>query len=237
MRVDADDDGSGLARAGAQLDGSPAGEIALDPVCGAAPPPTEGCTKVVRGAPLRIDLSRAAVGDHRLQVWVTDGAGNRSVLFDGVVAVAPPDPTYSSTVQFVVGDPSRRDAIDTVPPRMSVGTAGCAKPRLSVALASRPLRVSGGRSVLRAGKRYRFRGRLTCVVDGQRRSAQAGTRIELLRKVGRRTRRVTGATTRAGGRITKTLSYGSSCTLIFRHRAQDGQGRVAIRLLVSRSRR
>ena len=41
--------------------------------------------------------------------------------------------------------------------------------------------------MLLAKKRYRFDGRLTCVVNGKRRSAPKSTRIEVLNKVGRKT--------------------------------------------------
>ena len=65
--------------------------------------------------------------------------------------------------------------------------AACRTPRLSVSLRSKPLRVSKNRPVLLAKKRYRFEGRLTCVVNGKRRSAPKSTRIEVLNKVGRKT--------------------------------------------------
>ena len=61
----------------------------------------------------------------------------------------------------------------------------CRSPRLSVFLAQKPLRVSSGVPVLKTGKRYRFSGRLTCVINGRRRSAPKRTRIDILNTVGK----------------------------------------------------
>ena len=52
---------------------------------------------------------------------------------------------------------------------------------------SKPLRVAKDRPVLQANKRYRFEGRLTCVIKGKRLSAPKRTRIEVFNKVGRKT--------------------------------------------------
>ena len=47
--------------------------------------------------------------------------------------------------------------------------------------------ISKGVPVLQSGKRYRFNGRLTCVIDGKRRLAPKRARIDILNKVGKKT--------------------------------------------------
>jgi hypothetical protein len=99
----------------------------------------------------------------------------------------------------------------------------CNSPRLSMELSQRPLKVSKGVPLLVSGKRYRFRGKLTCLVDGKRRSAPVKTAVELLNTIGKHTYRKGGATVRSNGAITLILSYKSSRTLIFRYTNPDGR--------------
>ena len=110
----------------------------------------------------------------------------------------------------------------------SGGVAGesatsCTSPRLSMELSQKPLKVSKGVLVLRSGKRYRFRGKLTCLVGTKRRSAPVKTPIELFNTIGKRTYRKGGATVRANGKITIILAYKSSRTLVFRYTNPDGR--------------
>ena len=110
----------------------------------------------------------------------------------------------------------------------SGGVAGesetsCNSPRLSMELSQRPLKLSKGVPVLVSGKRYRFRGKLTCLVGGKRRSAAVKTPIELLNTIGKHTYRKGGATVRTNGAITMILSYKSSRTLVFRYTNPDGR--------------
>src|SRR5262249_41612427 len=110
----------------------------------------------------------------------------------------------------------------------SGGVAGaestsCNSPRLSMELSQRPLKVSRGVPVLVSGKRYRFRGKLTCLVGTKRRSAPVKTGIELLNTIGKRTYRKGGTTVRTNGKITIILSYKSSRTLVFRYTNPDGR--------------
>jgi hypothetical protein len=102
-------------------------------------------------------------------------------------------------------------------------TTSCNSPRLSMELSQKPLKVSKGVPVLVSGKRYRFRGKLTCLVGGKRKSASPKTPIELLNTIGKRTYRKGGATVRAQGAITLILSYKSSRTLVFRYTNPDGR--------------
>jgi len=102
-------------------------------------------------------------------------------------------------------------------------TTSCNSPRLSMELSQKPLKVSKSVPVLVSGKRYRFRGRLTCLIGGKRRSAAPKTPIELLNTIGKRTYRKGGATVRSNGAITLILAYKSSRTLVFRYTNPDGR--------------
>jgi len=116
-----------------------------------------------------------------------------------------------------------------------VSRGSCRSPRLSVFLDQRPLRVSRGVPVLQRGKRYRFRGRLTCVIDGRRRSAPKRTRVEVLNQVGRRTVRKPATLIRDRGQVRVILAYRSARTLIFRFTNADGQrSQVRIRVRVGK---
>jgi hypothetical protein len=89
--------------------------------------------------------------------------------------------------------------------------------------------------VLQRGKRYRFSGRLTCVINGRRRSAPKRTRIEVFNKVGRRTVRKPATLIRDRGRVNVRLSYKSARTLIFRFTNADGQrSQVRIKIRVGK---
>ena len=111
----------------------------------------------------------------------------------------------------------------------------CRSPRLSVFLAQKPLRVSRGTPVLKRGKRYRFTGRLTCVINDRRRSAPKRTRIDILNTVGRRTIEKAGTTIKNSGNLTVILAYRSSRLITFRFTNSDGQrSQVRIRVRVAR---
>jgi hypothetical protein len=125
-------------------------------------------------------------------------------------------------------------------PGPSGGVAGslssqCRSPRLSVFLDQKPLRVRRGVPVLKAGKRYRFSGRLTCVINGRRRSAPKRTRIDILNTVGKKTVRKPGTRIRDKGRLSVVLSYRSSRVIIFRFTNSNGQrSQVRIRIRVAK---
>jgi hypothetical protein len=241
LEVDATDDGAGLAVARAIVDGRLWAEAALDLGCADLDPgtpvrdvPLTGCAPRVSRVPLHLDLTALPVGPHRLQVRIVDAAANEADAYDGTLAVAGPDPVLTPTVRLAVGDPRAGNRTPSGEVQASRTTPQCAFPRLSMMLDQRPVRISRGRPVLRASRRYRFRGRLTCRVAGTRRGALHGTPVELLNRIGRRVWAVTGATTASGGRITMILAYRSSRTLIFRHRASTGTSQVRIPIVVSR---
>jgi len=107
-----------------------------------------------------------------------------------------------------------------------------------VILAQKPLRISKGRPVLLHNKRYRFTGRLTCVINGKRRSAPKRARIDLLNTVGKHTSDKSGTTVASKGAFTIILSYPSSRLLTFRFTNSDGQrSQVRIRIIVQKKKK
>ena len=78
------------------------------------------------------------------------------------------------------------------------------------------MRVSKGVAVLQYKKRYRFTGRLTCVVNGRRVSAPKRARIDLLNKIGKRTPDQVGHDGRDKGR------FRSSCVHELAHADRSG---------------
>jgi hypothetical protein len=114
----------------------------------------------------------------------------------------------------------------------------CKTPRLSFSLSQKPLRISKGVPVLQSGKRYRFNGRLTCVINGKRRSAPKRARIDILNKIGKKTYTKAGTTVREGGKLTVILSYKTSRTLIFRFTSSDNKrSQVSIKLKVEKKKK
>jgi hypothetical protein len=196
----------------------------------------ESCPQVVSGAPLSVDTTGVTDGAHRLVVRATDAGGNSTTISDQAVEVINTAPQPSATATLGVGT----GAISGAGGASGGGASAlepCPSPRLSMRLSQRPLRRSRGVAVLRARRRYRFAGRLTCLVAGRRVSAPQGLGVELLNVVRGRTLRKTGMTVRRRGRLTIILAYRSSRAIIFRYRATDGRtARVRIRIRVSRLR-
>ena len=136
---------------------------------------------------LRIDTEDVADGFHQLVVTVEDVDGVVTTIDTVPLEVDNTPPVYTSTVTISVSS----GAISPSPPPPGGGvtpgaTAGCASPRLSMFLAQAPLRARRGVPVLQAGKRYRFRGELTCRINGRRRAARPGTPVALRIRVGGR---------------------------------------------------
>jgi hypothetical protein len=122
----------------------------------------------------------------------------------------------------------------------SGGVAGasaqsCRSPRLSFSISQKPMRISKGVPVLQRGKRYRFNGRLTCVINGKRMAAPKRARVDILNKVGKKTLEKAGTTVRDKGRLTVILSYKSSRTITFRFTNSGGQrSTVSIKVKVEK---
>lgn len=253
--VRASDSGSGLRRADILIDGAVvAGAAFVGDACPAEDlSPGSPQVDLALGAQcvmydgVQIPVATTAFGDgpHTLEVRVTDWAGN--------VGSWTPSAPWSILNNPDLGSPTATLNIGSSgivePPQQnpSPGPGGgvggaqsssCRTPRLSVSLDSKPLRISKRRPVLLAKKRYRFEGRLTCVVNGKRRSAPKSTRIEVLNKVGRKTVSKPATRLRSGGKINvllKTPNVSGSRTLIFRYRNASGQrSQVSIRVTITK---
>ncbi|WP_028060064.1 Ig-like domain-containing protein [Candidatus Solirubrobacter pratensis] len=190
-----------------------------------------------------LDTSRFADGEHRVTVKVYDAAGNATDYIRNAVTEIGNHPNLgSNTATLSIG--SGNAAGQNGSAGSGGGTGGvagasatsCASPKLSMELSQKPLKISKGVPVLKYGKRYRFRGHLTCVVKGKRHSAPVKTPIELFNTIGKKTYRKSGATVRSKGAITLVLAYKSSRTLVFRYTNADGR-RSQVKLKVKVTRR
>jgi hypothetical protein len=190
---------------------------------------------------ITVPTAGVADGYYTLVVRVADWAGN----------VGEQTSTVEVNNNVNLGKASQTLSIgtsDNTPPNVvantnnggKTGVAGqssqnCTTPRLSFSLSQKPSRISKGVPVLVAGKRYRFNGRLTCVINKKRRSAPKGARVELMNKIGKKTYTKTGTTVRSDGKLTIILSYKTSRTLIFRFTNSDGKrSQVSIKVKVEK---
>jgi hypothetical protein len=180
-------------------------------------------------APVEVDTTGLPNGDgYTLNYRVTDWAGNE----------------YTETKPLSINN---NPYLGTSTQTLSIGTSGtttpnannnnnggsggvagataqsCRSPRLSFSLSQKPLRISNGVPVLQYGKRYRFNGRLTCVINGKRKAAPKRARVDIINKLGKKTVEKAGTTVRDKGRLTVILSYKSSRTISFRFTNSDGQ--------------
>jgi hypothetical protein len=242
MAVEGNDTGIGLAAAQVLIDGTVvdskgfggagcpgvAADLALD----------EDCPHV-RTTHVGFDSNRFPDGDHAVAFRVFDAAGNMWEKKD-TLRIENHIDLGSATQTLTIGT--------TVPSRQGTGgngtgsggvagaTAGsCRSPKLTMLLDQKPLRISKGAPVLKRGRTYRFRGRLTCVIGTRRTSAPRRTRIQLLNLVGKKTVEKSGTTVRSKGAITMLLRYYSSRTLIFRFENGDGRrAQVKIKVKIAR---
>jgi len=205
------DDGLVSARGG--LDGVETAEASFG--CDAEPAACPSSGEVE----LHVSTLGFADGPHRLTVTVTDAAGQEARLVDRVVTVRNTPVVQRTTVTVGVGTGAGVD-----PPGGGSGgpppsPGACASPRLKVNAAWRAPRVRGVRLVLRAGRRYPFAGRLTCVRGGRRVPAARGTRIVLLQKRDGVVLRRRSVRIGADGRFAVRLKARTRRTLVFRLRA------------------
>ena len=207
------DEGLRSARAG--LDGATAATTSFG--CDAEP---AACPSAGE-ATLLVPTAGVPDGPHRLTVTVTDAAGQEARLVDRVVTVAnaPVLQQTTVTVRVGTGGPGDGGPGDSGDPPAT--PAACASPRLKVRAAWRDPRVRGVRLALRAGRRYPFAGRLTCVRDGRRVPAARGTRIVLAQKRDGLALRRRVVRVRADGRFAVRIKARSRRTLVFRLRAGD----------------
>jgi hypothetical protein len=227
-------EGATLASATLSIDGTP---VASSPLAAGTP----ACTQADQpGVPLSFNTRGFRDGVYRVVVTVADTDGTSTTILDEPTEIWNDRPAGSRTATLTIGTSVPAPPETPTGGSSSGGVAGatassCVHPRLSVVLDQKPLRIRRGVPVLKRGSRYRFRGRLTCVVRDHRVAAPKRTRIDRLDVVGRRTVSKGGALVRGRGRITFIVPALSSRTLIFRFIAPDGRHvDVAIKIRVAR---
>jgi hypothetical protein len=194
---------------------------------------------------LKIDTNAYADGQHKLTVLLFDAAQNQTTLVNNQTFTITNHATTCGNpclqaLNIGSGSTPQQNGSSNNNGGGTGGVAGasavsCSSPRLSMELSQKPLRVSGNSPVLKSGKRYRFRGRLTCIVNKKRVSAPRFARIDLLNVIGKRTVTKGGTAVRTRGRITIILAYKSSRTLIFRYTNPDGKrSQVKIKIKVAK---
>jgi len=236
------DTGSGLASAEATLDGAPPAVVQL----GACPEPPPGaeCPESVSGVVLTLDTRAVPDGERPLRVRVTDGAGNTATLVDQTIVVRNA-PHATGTVASVTVGVGSEDGSDH--PGRGEGKQGkgkgaekgkglalkrrrCRAPRLAMRLARRPLWHTRPRHVpvLRYGRRYPYKGKLTCrSVSGKRFLAPRGTPVHVYFRVWHlsfkryhgpvRFRHVRRVKVGKKGRLKLRLGFRSGRTVLFRY--------------------
>jgi hypothetical protein len=178
--------------------------------------------------------------DHTLYVQVTDWAGHTTRVSEVVPVLNNPDlGTFTRTLSIgtsgITTNPNQNGANNGSGGVAGASATSCRSPRLSMVLSEKPLRVRKGVPVLKRNKRYKFNGRLTCVINGKRRSAPKRTRIDILSQIGKKTTEGPGTTTAGSGKISVILAYPKSRTLIFRFTNSDGQrSQVRIKITVAK---
>ncbi len=236
LTIDASDTGSGLASAQASIDGNTA-SVSL---CS-----TPQCPEVVSNIPLAIGVGVA--GSHVLLVTVTDAAGNTDTLLEAPIEVLDPLPPGSNTV--TVGITAMHEGPPVEPPEEPVHKHPrkeppprvppvCPSPMLEMHLASKPLGYTRkGLPVLHRSRRYRFKGRLTCLHGHRRASAPDGTPVRVLYEVGRRTFKAGPGTMLVHeGSLSAMFELESARTIIFRY-SQAGGEDVEVRISTAIARR
>lgn len=231
--------GSGLLTASASLGGgTPVVARFGDDTCAAATPATCPQTGTVE---LEVPTTSLADGLHDLDLRVGDTAGNVTAKVDRVITVRNTPEVYTSTVMVNVGTgvsippppgAGAQPPGGAVPGALTAPT--CQSPRLNIALTRKPLRRQrSGVPVLAFGKRYRFSGRLTCMVGKRRVNAPRGITIEVYHNVGRRLVRKPFAKTGLNGRVVVNARLYSKRALVFRVRgARRELVQVRIRVAV-----
>lgn len=231
LYLKASDDGVGLARAQATIDGYAAGGMLLG---------GPDCTDLT-AAGGTIDLSLNAVednscprsvvttlpvntkvitdGSHQLQVVVTDAAGLTSV-FNQTIQIQNNPPKQTNTATIGVGS-GASEGETNLGNNFGI-TPTCLSPKLTMKLADRPLRWAKHHiPVLRRGKGYLFKGKLTCLKNGRRVAPPKGTVVGIYASRGKRTRRLNGVTV-VGGRVHEIVRFYKSRAIVFRYNSSDG---------------
>jgi hypothetical protein len=227
-----------LTDATLMVDGAPAGSA---PFC----PDSDAVCNDARAA-LPFQTTNYQDGVRHLVITVRDSSGE-SYTINSEVDVwnnRGPNCSPSCSAALSIGSdptaeaPAQNPATNNGGGVQGANESSCKSPRLSMSLVQKPLRVSRGVPVLLKNKSYRFTGRLTCVVNGKRKAAAKGARIDVRNTVGRKTVRKASGKVGNGGKITVLLKYPSSRTIEFRFTNAEGKAskvRIKVRIAQRKS--
>lgn len=192
---------------------------------------------------LDVDTTEVPDGQRELVVWVTDEGGTstellrRTITVENTPRASPCKEKATDPCAVTVDIGSGSITPQPSPPGGGVGGESgpsCASPRLSMRLASKPLRYRRGVPVLAAGRSYRYAGHLTCRIDGRRKPAPRGTEVQVRNRLRGWTLSKPSIKLRKAGDVVAHLAYRSSRVVIFRVRAAGGdvvRVRIPIRVV------
>jgi hypothetical protein len=188
-----------------------------------------GCEGLCQAeALINVDTTRVPDGPRELAITILDADGQTHRLELSrdplMLEVDNAERVYTPTVTIQVGSGTIGPP-SSPPPGPVDPDAGpaCASPRLSMRLASKPLRYRRGVPVLAAGRAYRYAGTLTCRINGRRRPALRGTQVQVRNRLRGWTISKPSITLRKAGDVTARLAYRSSRVVIFRVRGAGGE--------------
>jgi len=195
--------------------------------------PERSCDSGVRK--VKLDTSTWADGPYHFVVAVTNAAGESANIADGTLTVNNTNPNHPSAT-LTIGS-----SVSTPEPGaggngsqggvQGANQSSCASAKLSMLLSQKPVRISHRVPVLYKNKKYRFTGRLTCLVRGKRVSAAKRTKVEIYAIVKGRTIHKATARVASGGKVAVRLASPSARTLEFRFKGADGKtARVRIKI-------
>jgi hypothetical protein len=248
LKINASDTDAGLVSAHVSI-GASSASVSLCPApASAGGAPIHGCPESVSEVPLSVGVGGA--GAHVLTVTVTDAAGHLSTLVEQTIEVLAPPKQEGNTLTIGISNGRVGPHGELLSEEPGQGVLSykeespppvCPSPMLAMRLASRPLgRTHQHVPMLWWGRRYRFKGRLTCL-DGRRRvSAPNGTTVRVLyerhictrnhHRCVVRSRKLT--ITVRKGRLKVRLRMVFAGAMVFRYRPSHGES-VQVRLQVA----
>jgi hypothetical protein len=247
LRLYASDEGWGLASAEASIDEGVRAFARLGKgSCPEHPTPDEpeptpgDCPEAVSAVPMSLDTQPVPDGSHRLVVRVTDAAANTATVVDEEIVVRNAARAMGTKATATVGvtsqGPAEQFGGGRPPSPPGRQRRRCRVPKLKMRLASRPLWYTRPHHVpvLRYGRRYPYRGKLTCLTpSGKRVPAPKGTPVEVYYRVWRlsfkrprgpvRYVRIRELAVGRKGRLRVGLGFKSGRTILFRYHGPDGE--------------
>jgi hypothetical protein len=201
----------------------------------------DGCDSVGPGqadAPVEAqwDTTQFADGPHELTVVLTDTANQIGHITNATEihnAAYPNNPSATLTIGSAVPAPPPAPGPGTQGGIKGASASSCVRAKLSMLLSQKPVRIKHRVPVLYKNKKYKFTGRLTCVVNTKRHSAAKKTKVDVYAIIkGKRHHKAT-LRVASGGKLTVKLASPSSRTLEFRFKGADGKTtRVRIKIKV-----